>query len=979
MKKRIVSICLVCALFISLFALFGGKTNPEKNDFAEKLISIYQKYDGDIKSNSEFALKRLMLSDYKGNNTYSADDYAFDKEHSFAVLQYKSEEAAKKAYKKIKSDGIPVDCDSKAELDSVEKGSVYPLGSNTIGTPSYISKFNMTKEDVVVAVVDTGVMYDHELMADRFVSRGYDFSDDGRSNAYYDIQKRGAYFGHATFVCGIIADNTPDNVKILPYKTVAFGDSEASNSAMVAAIYDAVDKGANVINVSMSATSGANAFKYAVQTALKNNVCICASAGNNSKEIKYRYPAAIEGVITVSAVESDMETFADFSNFGTAVDFCAPGRSVVSACPYKSGEEKYVKNSGTSFSSPYVAAVCADIKSINTSFSKDDVYSIICDFSRDLGASGYDIYCGNGMPDIGNMVYTDSENYAFSIPEGELLVNNSIDYTQSTQPWRLFADRMLSVSIDENVETIGSYAFYNMKKAHFDMPVNFKKIGEYAFYSCALIDEISFDENVVSIGDNAFKGLSDDFCIYGYRNTAAETYALKEKVKFEKLGCKHNYVADVVDPTDEEEGYTVYTCAVCGDSYIGDYIQPPEYYEGECGMGVSWRYLTKEKILEINGTGYMNAYTSELDVPWHMFMSKIKEVVISENISFISDYILYNAQNAEKLTIYSKSAEINDKTVVFDTESKLRIYVYDDSSAKDYLSDKGIEYISLGCAHSRYIDFREEQPSCCYDTYEIYTCKDCNYEYREYVSNENKGHYFSGTLNTLNHNAIENADVYIDGKLSAKTNEKGKFIVYPVLCANHNVEIKLGNRVIYEFEINPNRSNIRSDVEYCFGDYDNNGYINAKDYSFALKNGFDKSDILDFGKTAENSISFEKYDNQELPFAIRVYNEPNDDTDYMRDFIGIIENNSEYVIKECGFIYGKNMSDDVLYLDRVGYVNDEGLVVKKRSTTDSTKYEKVLTYGSKSKEGVLSARFFIIYTNGVTDCTCYSDVTTYEY
>ena len=673
-----------------------------------------------------------------------------------------------------------------------------------------------------------------------------------------------------------------------------------------------------------------------------------------------------------------MNTYAGFSNYGSAVDFCAPGRSVISACPYKSGEEKYTKNSGTSFSSPYVAAVCADIKSINNTFSKDEVYSIICDFSRDLGDEGYDIYCGNGMPEIGNMTYADDGNYVFNIPEGNLHIYASPDYTEESQPWRLFADRMLSVSIDQSVETIGSYAFNNMKKAQFYMPQNFKRVGEKAFASCKTLKNIHFDESVETIGDGAFSDISEDFCIYGYRNTAAESYALKEKIKFAKLGCKHNYVADVVDPTDEEEGYTVYTCAVCADMYIGDYIQPPEYYEGECGMGVSWRYTSKEKLLEIFGSGYMNAYNSEMEIPWHMFMNKIRDVVISENVTFISDYILYNAENAKTIKILSKTANLSENTVISASDD-FSFCVYDDSNARDYLTENEIPYVSLGCEHSRGLEYAEELPSCCFDTYGVYTCKDCNYEYKEFISNETKGHYFSGTLNTLKHNAIENAEIYIDSSLSAKTNEKGQFVVFPILCGEHIVEIKLDNKVIYEFDINVNRENVRSNIEYCHGDYDGNGYINAKDYSYALKNGYSAYEILDFGKTGESSFTCETYEIQELPFAIRLYNEPTDNSDYMRDFVGVIENNSEFVIKESGFIYGKNMTEDMLFLERVGEENAEGLVVKMRSTTDNLRYEKVLSYGSKSKTGVLSARFFIIYSNGVTDYTYYSGVTSYAY
>ncbi len=977
MKKSIISICLIFALVLPLCALFGVKNYDEKSEFATQLVKIYQKYDKDVESDSEFALRRLMLSDYSGDKTYGATDFAIDKKHGFAVLQYETEEQAKRAFELIKKDNIPVDCDSRASLDSVEKGKVHPEGSRALGTASYISKFNMKKDDVVVAVIDTGVMYDHELMANRFVSRGYDFSDDGRNNAYYDTQMRGAYYGHATFVCGIIADNTPDNVKILPYKTVAFGETDASNTAMVAAIYDAIDKDVDVINVSMSASSGASAFKYAVEAALKKNICICASAGNNSQEIKYRYPSAISGVITASAVESDMETFASFSNYGSAVDFCAPGRNIVSACPYKTGEEKYTTNSGTSFSAPYISAVCSNIKSINTSFTKDEVYSVMCDFSKDLGAEGYDVCFGNGMPNLGDMVYTDNENYFYNIPEGYLFVANSIDYTLETQPWRLFADKMLKVQIDDGVDSIGSYAFYNMKEAVFEMPETFINVGEGAFYSCKSVKSIRFDENVLSIGENAFGELDDDFTIYGFRNTAAEVYSNKENISFKELGCKHNYVAEVVEPTDEASGYTVYTCSVCKDYYIGDYIEPPEYYEGDCGMGVKWKYTTKSKTLEISGQGYMNSYSSETQIPWRIFMNKIKEVIIGEDITFISDYTVCNADSIQSIKIYSKKASLSDKT--FSLQQDCSIYVFEDSKAKDYLSEKEIAYISLGCAHSREIEYSEEQPSCCFDTFGVYRCKDCGYTYKEYISLDNKGHYLSGSIKTLSANPVKNAEIYIDGVLSAKSNPNGGFAVYPVLCGTHSVEIKLNSRTLYEFEMNPNRNNIRSDMEICFGDFDSNGYINAKDFAYALRNDFDGADILDYGRAADGSVSLEGYEKQELPYAVKLYNEPNDDSNYKRDFIAAIENYSEFEIKESGFVYGKNMSEDMLFLENVGRINEDGYSVKKISSTDNSKYEKVLTYGSSSRDGTLSARFYIIYSNGVTDYTYYSGVTAYEY
>ena len=969
---------LVCAFLFSIsafFALPSDKTENETTPFAAKLVEIYRKYDTDENGVSS----RLILSDYSGDKTYGASDYAIDKKNSFAVLQYESEKEAKRAMKEIESDGIVAEQDSKATLNSFEKGSLYPAGSNALGTPSYISKFKMDKEDVIVAVIDTGVMYDHEFMENRFVSRGYDFSDDGRNNAYYDTNMSNSY-SHGTLVCGIIADNTPDNVKMLPYKVVPFGATDASNSALAAAIYDAVDKGASVINISMSTTSGGNAYKYAVKNALDNNVCVCASAGNEKEELRYRYPAVTPGVITVTALESDMQTFASFSNYGSAVDFCAPGRKIVSTCPYKSGEDKFMSSSGTSFSAPYISAVCANIKSINNDYTKDEVYSVICDFAQDLGEEGRDNYYGNGLPNLSDMVYTDDETYSCAIPEGELeILANTNDYTAETQPWRLFADRIPRVSIDEKVDEIGAYTFNNMKKAEINISDTYKSVGDYAFYSCKSIKSVAFDENITRIGEKAFGGLDDDFYISGYRNTAAEVYAQRESISFNALGCKHNYFAEVFDPTEEAEGYTVYTCSVCGDYYIGAYIEPPEYYEGECGMGVYWRYTTKTKTLEISGSGYMYSYQSAAEVPWNAFMNKITDVVIGESITFISDYILCNAANAKTFKVMSKNASLSENTVTVSEESLSmpEIFAFEDSAAKDFLCENGIEYTSLGCGHSRRVDYCEEQPSCCYDTYGVHTCADCGNIYKEYISLESKGHYLSGSITTLGFDSINAAEVYLDGELSAITNAKGKYIIYPVLCGEHSVLIKKNERIIESFNVTVSRENNKSVSRICYGDYDGNGCINAKDFAFAVRNGFDDAKIIDIGDVKANECTNEGYELQELPYTLSITNIPNEENPNGRKFIAVIENNSEFEIKESGFVYGKNMPDEMLYISRVGEVNSDGYTVKMKAATNNYAYEKVLAYSTKS--GTLSARFYIIYTNGVKDYLTYSEVSSYTY
>ena len=67
------------------------------------------------------------------------------------------------------------------------------------------------------------------------------------NNADYDVELQPNYY-HGTAVCGIIANNTMDNVKILTYKIVPFGCTTTTDSAAISAINNAVDMGVDVIN-----------------------------------------------------------------------------------------------------------------------------------------------------------------------------------------------------------------------------------------------------------------------------------------------------------------------------------------------------------------------------------------------------------------------------------------------------------------------------------------------------------------------------------------------------------------------------------------------------------------------------------------------------------------------------------------------------------------------------------------------------------
>ena len=218
--------------------------------------------------------------------------------------------------------------------------------------------------DVIVAITDTGVDYNHPELASKLVLPGYNALD-GTSNAQDD-------FGHGTHVAGIaaaIGNNAAGiagiawGVKILPVK-VLDSTGSGSNSAVAGGITWAADHGAQVINLSLGSSGGSSLLQAAVDYAHAKNVVVVAAAGNDGLTTMF-YPAAYGNCISVAASNTN-DSRASFSNYGNWVDVAAPGNSIYSTTPtgpVTMSRQGLAKNydymSGTSMASPHVAGLAA--------------------------------------------------------------------------------------------------------------------------------------------------------------------------------------------------------------------------------------------------------------------------------------------------------------------------------------------------------------------------------------------------------------------------------------------------------------------------------------------------------------------------------------------------------------------------------------------------------------------------------------------
>jgi len=256
------------------------------------------------------------------------------------------------------------------------------------------------REDIVIAVIDTGVDMLHPDLLSKISSPGKDYvnQDDDATDDN----------GHGTFVSGIIAAETNNNegiagvawnCKILPVKAMD-ENGEGYYSWIIEGIIWAVDNGAHVINLSIGGPDHDPALEEAVRYANQNEVVVVSSAGNDAEPVYY--PAAYdEYVLAVAATDYD-DSRLSWSNFGPEVDVAAPGEWVISCMPtwyFGTGSIPYAYGDGTSFSCAYVSGFAALIKSLKDWMSADDIMDVIRFSAVDVNSSdsaGRDDYLGYG-------------------------------------------------------------------------------------------------------------------------------------------------------------------------------------------------------------------------------------------------------------------------------------------------------------------------------------------------------------------------------------------------------------------------------------------------------------------------------------------------------------------------------------------------------------------------------------------------------
>jgi serine protease len=306
-----------------------------------------------------------------------------------------------------------------------------------------ISSGQSSSGRVVVAVVDSGVLLGHPDLAGQIFG-GYDFiqdplvaaDGDGIDSDPDDVGDREGPSEqssfHGTHVAGTIAARGNNSrgvagiawdAAIMPIRVLGIGGGSEYDliQGILYAAGLANDSGrlppqrADIINLSLGCSScDSEAMQNVISEVRAAGVILVAAAGNNNSSEQF-FPAAYDGVVAVSAVNSASE-LASYSNYGSYIDVAAPGgdegdrdgdgtadRVISTMGKHSDGSIDFLYgwSSGTSMAAPHVAGVAALMKAVYPELTPTDFDQALVGGAavRDLGPIGRDDQYGHGIID----------------------------------------------------------------------------------------------------------------------------------------------------------------------------------------------------------------------------------------------------------------------------------------------------------------------------------------------------------------------------------------------------------------------------------------------------------------------------------------------------------------------------------------------------------------------------------------------------
>jgi subtilisin family serine protease len=342
----------------------------------------------------------------------------------------------------------PIDSDRRAAVSTsqatrVEEGSdVVPWGIDRINARKATEQVDATAEsNVTVAVLDTGIDYDHEDLTGS-VTWGVDVIGETE----YGVEEADDVDGHGTHVAGTIAarENAVGVVGVSTdvqlYSIQVLGPDGGRLSDVVKGIDQAL-KGpdgvagtsddADVISMSLGGESGTVALREAIERATNQSVPVVVAAGNegngDSETDDVLYPARYDETIAVAATDLD-DDVPRFSSEGPSIGVGAPGVDTVSTYP----DDQYARLSGTSMATGHVSGTVAlmiavDLRDGQQDLEPHDILAQLEVTAKDIERPGSDDFSGAGLVNATRAVSLAATQPELVIDDREVLTGETVE------------------------------------------------------------------------------------------------------------------------------------------------------------------------------------------------------------------------------------------------------------------------------------------------------------------------------------------------------------------------------------------------------------------------------------------------------------------------------------------------------------------------------------------------------------------------
>ncbi len=563
MKRLLCLIISICLLMPSAGVFSAFAVGSDDLSALEKFNNSYN----DMVSSSDFAISGSVDKFYNNGNSSEKDENDSTNRlivkskneidsldslnhicgyNDLHILQFDDAHSFSEAYKYYSElDGVDyVQEDKFCEESSVVSESVVqrPMAvqSAKFGYTSAMSALGSAGNlpTISVAVVDSGIENDHDLLSGRIQTTG--FNSVGGDSCYDDR-------GHGTHVAGIIASNTLSNVTIRPYK-VLDNNGKGTDTQVYLGIQAAIADGVDIINLSLCRQGESEILHEGVRNAYNAGIVVVAAAGNDGYDISNQVysPASFEEAITVMACD-DSRRICSFSNHGTSCDVAAPGENILSS--YLGNT--YKASSGTSMAAPFIVAAVTYQLSKNSSLSPDSVKAKLIQSSQPCygGVSGKCVYPGSSVTyaeqtvkPVFNKSSTSfmgsvSLEISCSVASAKILYrtdkmakNTYLEYkspltfTESVsvsaycvETGKLIGSpasvTLTKIDVDASYFTIdeaGTVLSYNGSDAQVSIPATYNdvkitSVADDAFRNNAIITSVTLNSAITKIGNNVFK------------------------------------------------------------------------------------------------------------------------------------------------------------------------------------------------------------------------------------------------------------------------------------------------------------------------------------------------------------------------------------------------------------------------------------------------------------------------------------------